>query len=113
VFKVLLAGVLAVALAIAPGHAQPAHQSPRAGSFALLVGLPVFTSDGRRIGVVTGFAHYHGQALLIAEIEQPLGIGPDKVAIPSDMFVRHTDRVELTLTAEQVKDRLTEPPPKR
>jgi hypothetical protein len=65
-------GVLAVAITVAPGRAQPAHQPPRAGSFAFLVGLPVFTSNGRRIGVVTGFANYHGQALLIAGIEQPL-----------------------------------------
>ena len=49
----------------------------------------------------------------MAGIEQPLGIGEHKVGIPPDMFVYHFDWIELTLTAEEIKDRLTEPPPMR
>ena len=82
------------------------HPQPRAGSPVLLVGLPVFTSDGLEIGKVIGWAKHQGEHLLIAEIEQRLGIGSQPVAIPIDMFVQRADRIELTITAEQMADKL-------
>jgi hypothetical protein len=112
VFKVLLAGALAVAVAVAPGaHNLRTRHRAQISSSLFLVGSS--SPDGRRIGAVTGSANYPGQALLMAGIEQPLGIGEHKVGIPPDMFVYHFDWIELTLTAEEIKDRLTEPPPMR
>jgi sporulation protein YlmC with PRC-barrel domain len=111
--KTLLAVAVAVALTVMPGLAQEMHQRPRAGSAALLVGLPVFTSDGQEIGKVIGWAKHQGEHLLIAEIERPLGIGSQTVAIPIDMFVQRVDRIELTITAEQMADKLARPEPKR
>ena len=111
--KMLLAVLVAVALTSLPGDGQQMHPQPRAGSSVLLVGLPVFTSDGQEIGKVIGLAKYQGEHLLIAEIEQRLGIGSQPVAIPIDMFVQRADRIELTLTAKQVKVRLGATGPER
>jgi hypothetical protein len=111
--KMLLAGALAAALTTAPGIAQEKNRRPLAGAHAVLVGLPVFTSDGREIGKVTGLARGEGEPMLIAEIERRLGIGSRTVAIPIDMFVQQPDRIELTLTAEQVADKLAGPEPER
>lgn len=100
--------VLAVALAVAPVVAQH-KQKPPAASKAdrALVGLPIFSSDGKRIGrVLEAGIDEDDQAVVIAEIERPLGIGSDAVAIPPEMFVRKSNRIELTITAAEVRDRL-------
>ena len=101
-----LTAMVAAALAMAPAIAQQALQRPAAA----LVGLPVFTSDGKLMGrIVDRGREGHGQAVLIAELDRPLGIGPQTVAIPIDMFVQRPDRIELTVTAEQVRDRVAGP----
>ena len=61
------------------------------------------------MGRVTEVGIDDGQAILIAEIERPLGIGADPVAIPVEMFARKGDRVELSITAVEVRDRLARP----
>jgi hypothetical protein len=48
------------------------------------------------------------QVVLVAEIARPLGIGADAVAIPTDMFVRKANRIELTITDAEVRDRLAQ-----
>ena len=111
--KMLLAVPIAVVLTALPGDGQQMHPQPRAGSSVLLAGLPVFTSDGQEIGKVIGWAKHRGEHLLIAEIERPLGIGSQTVAIPIDMFVQRVDRIELTITAEQMADKLARPERKR
>jgi hypothetical protein len=40
-------------------------------------------------------------------------IGSQPVAIPIDMLVQRADRIELTITAEQMADKLARPKPKR
>jgi hypothetical protein len=98
---------LAVALAATAPFAAAQHSGkPAAGQAGrTFVGLPLFSSDGQRIGriVATG-TDDDNQAVLVAEIERPLGIGTDAVAIPFDMFVRKRGRVELTITAAEVAD---------
>jgi hypothetical protein len=74
-----------------------------------LVGLPIRSSDGQAIGLVTEAALDDGEAIVIGEIERPLGLGPDIVVIPVEMFANKGDHIELTLTAEQVRDRLAGP----
>jgi hypothetical protein len=111
--KMLLAVPIAVVLTALPGDGQQMRPQPRSGSSILLVGLSVFTSDGREIGKVIGWAKHRGEHLLIAEIEGPLGIGPQTVAIPIDMFVQWADRIELTITDEQMADKLATAKPKR
>ena len=95
---------LVIALAAAPAMAQ--QQRPAKADRAL-VGLPIFTSEGKEIGKVlaTGIDE-DDQPVLVAEIERPLGIGADAVAIPTELFVRKSHRIELTITDAEVRDRL-------
>jgi len=82
------------------GRKPPAHKTDRA-----LIGLPVFSSDGRRIGRILAIGiDDDNRAVLVAEIERPLGLGSDAVAIPADMFVRKSNRIDLTITAAEVGD---------
>jgi hypothetical protein len=99
--------VAAVVLAAAPAAAQRGDR-PAVGRAGSLVGLSIFSSDGKRIGKIlaTGVDE-DNHAVLIAEIERPLGIGADAVAIPFDMFVRKSNRVELTITAAEVSARIS------
>jgi hypothetical protein len=104
---VALAALVALA-ATAPAAAQPSRKSAADRPGRTLVGLPLFSSDGKRIGrIVASGIDGDNQAVLVAEIERPLGIGSDAVAIPSDMFVRKGGRVELTITAAEVADRIS------
>ena len=45
--------------------------------------------------------------VLLAEIERPLGIGPIIVAVPTNMIELRADRIELTITAIQVRNKLS------
>jgi sporulation protein YlmC with PRC-barrel domain len=104
---VLISLVLLSTLA-ASTRAQPAY--PPAGQMSqALVGLPIVTADGQRIGKVTEVGINNSEAVLIGEIERPLGIGADAVAIPTDMFASKGDHIELTITAVEVRDRLARP----
>ena len=42
--------------------------------------------------------------MLLAEIGLPLGIGTETVAIPLDLVVLKDDRIDLSLTATEVRD---------
>lgn len=78
------------------------------------VGLPVYTSDGKAIGKVVALAlDEDDEQVLVAEIERPLGIGSEAVAIPIDLFTRKQDRIELTITEAEVDARLGRPENKR
>jgi PRC-barrel domain protein len=99
-------------LALVPainGLAEGPQQRP-AGRTAIerqAVGMPLYTSDGKAIGkiVATG-VDQDDQPVLVAEIEQQLGIGPEAVAIPADLLVRKQGRIELTITEAEVNARL-------
>jgi PRC-barrel domain len=104
------AAAIAVALTIAPVSPVAQHkQKPLAAKpSGSAVGLPVFSSDGRRIGMVvaTGIDE-DDQAVLVAEIERLVAMGSDAVAIPADIFVRKSDRIELTITAAEVSSMIS------
>ena len=109
--RYVLAALAVVAVALAatvPAAAQHSRKPAAGQADRTLVGLPLFSSDGKRIGriVATG-TDDDNQAVLLAEIERPLGIGSDAVAIPSDLFVRKAGRVELTITAAEVAERIS------
>jgi hypothetical protein len=102
---------LAIALAAAPAVSQ--QQRP-AKADRVPVGLRIFTSDGKAIGKVlaTGIDD-DDKAVLVAEIERPLGIGADAVAIPTEMFIRKFNRIVLTITEAEVRDKLARAEHKR
>lgn len=104
----LAVSVLALALAgpqAAPEEA-PRQPSARPQQHAP-AGLPLYSSDGKMLGkvIATGLDD-DNEPVLVAEIERPLGIGPRAIAIPTDMFVQRSDRIELTITEAEVNARL-------
>src|SRR5688572_3444586 len=104
---------LAPALAVVPAMAEGPQRRPAAKTEKpekterAAVGLPVFTSDGKAVGkvVATGIDE-DDQPVLVAEIERPLGLGPEAIAIPTDLFVRKQGRIQLTITEAEVNARL-------
>ena len=96
------------ALAAAPTLSEPPRREPAAKpQDPQAVGLPVFTADGKAIGkVVATGTDEENAPVLIAEIERQLGLGPEAVAIPTDLYVHKQGRIELTLTEAEVNARL-------
>jgi hypothetical protein len=78
--------------------APPAYQPNPA-----LVGLPIFSSDGQKLGLIREVGTSGGQHAVRAEMEEFLGIGSTSVIIVADVLQQKADRVELSMTADQVK----------
>jgi len=109
--RTIRAGALALTFTLTP---QAMAQQEQADAPAIeidrgVIGLPIHTSDGHEIGLITEAGIDDGEAILIGEIERPLGIGVDVVVITREMFANKGDHIELTLTAEQVGVRLARP----
>ena len=98
-----------VALTIAPvslAIAQGPEAVPQSEIAPRLLNLPIRSVDDQPIGVVTQAGIGDGEAVLIGEVERPLGLGPELIAITADMFVDKGDHIQLTLTAEQIRENL-------
>ena len=108
-FRTFVAGTLALALAVMPAMAQEGvTQEPKTTQLdATTVGLPIFSSDGKKLGQVVANGMADDGPVLLAEIERPLGIGPIIVAVPTNMIELRADRIELTITAIQVRNKLS------
>ena len=94
----LAVGIVGLALAASPVAAQqtpPAENQPEVQADATLVGLPIYSSDGQRLGQI---------ADVRAEMEESLGIGPRTVIMFADALQQKNDRIELSMTAAEVKD---------
>ena len=106
--KAILAGMLAVALSTVPAIARTAPEPSVAEGEVRIFGLPIFTSDNVQIGAVaeTG-TDDDGHMMLLAEIDSVLGMGSRIVAIPVELIVLRTGRVDLFLTAAEVRDALS------
>lgn len=107
---ILAAGLLCAGVATAPAFAQQqpapapsAQPEPDAG----LVGLPVYSSDGQKLGDVTEVGTFGGRRMVRAEIGTFLGIGPSLVLIPADIFEQKADRIEVAMSADEVRDTIT------
>jgi hypothetical protein len=107
--KVLLTSVFVAAMALTqPSLAQQRpSQPPLSRIDEALIGLPVFSSDGARLGVVAEVGVDDDEEVIIAEIDQLLGIGSTPVAIPADMFVHRDNSIELTITASELRANLS------
>jgi hypothetical protein len=106
----LALGLLALALAAGSASAQqtpPAENQLGAQADAALVGLPVYSSDGQRLGQIAEVGTSSGQPAVRAEMEEFLGVGARSVVIVADVFQQKTDRIELSMTAAEVKDTLS------
>jgi len=111
-------GAVAFALSAAPAfsasHEQAPQQPPAASEQAPmeqqtapmgdLTGLEVYSSDDQKLGTVAkAEANAEGKVESIQiDIGGFLGIGQKTVEISADQFTQVDDRVELTLTADEV-----------
>ena len=100
---ILVAGAVALAGATTSALAQE-KQPPAAQPEVTLVGLPVYSSDGQKLGAVTEVGLSGAQRAVRAEIGGFLGLGSSPVVIPANMFEHKGDRIEVMMTADEVKD---------
>ena len=104
--KPLLAvAALVVAWGTAPAMAQ-VPQPPAAEKESNVVGLAVYSSDGQKLGAVTQVGTAGGQQVVQAVFEDD-GDGASTVVIPQTVFAQKPDRIELMMTAAEVKDTLS------
>src|SRR5690606_35555162 len=99
---ILAAGSIASVLLVGlPAEAQqqspsPDQSAPQEGARSL-VGLSVYSSDGRKLGTISEVGRVRGELAVRAEVGQLLGIGSSMVIIPERTFQRKTDRIELAM----------------
>jgi hypothetical protein len=97
---------IAMTMAVVPASAQHS-QPPAAPPEADVVGFPVYSSDGQMLGEVIALANAGGKSVLRAEMGSFLGLGPSFVVIDADVFRMKADRIELTMTAAEVRERIS------
>ena len=71
----LAVGIVGLALAASPVAAQqtpPAGNQPEVQADATLVGLPIYSSDGQRLGQIAEVGSSRGQPAVRAEMEESL-----------------------------------------
>lgn len=89
-------------------HAQqtpaPADEPPAAQPDPAMVGLPVYSSDGQKLGQITEVGIAGGQQAVRAEMKEFLGGTSTTVVINANIMQKKADRVELAMTAGEVKD---------
>jgi hypothetical protein len=73
---------------------------------AALTSMPVFAADGHKIGSVVQIGIYQGQKALIASVDPRIGVRPQDILIPKDLYRERGNRIELTLTTPDVKRKL-------
>jgi len=99
----LLAALTLPFAATLPGNAQHKKVAPAQQSDAWLVGLPLYSSDRKKLGEVTEVVTVAEQRAVRAEMGTFLGLGPTPILIPEEMVERKPDRVEIIMTASEVK----------
>ena len=100
------AAVIAAALTATPTLAQQA-KPPVVETEHELVGLAVYSSDGEKLGQVTQVGTAGGQPAVRAELGGFLDVAPSAVVIPATMFAQKPDRIEVSMTAVEVKETLS------
>src|SRR5215475_879314 len=103
------AAVIAAALTATPTLAQQA-QPPAVETEHALVGLAVYSSDGEKLGQVTHVGTAGGQPAVRAELGG-LAAGCAHVChlakLLATMFEHKPDRIEVAMTAAEVKETLS------
>src|SRR5262245_55968881 len=109
----LAAGALVAILAAAPLSAQQNQpqqgQPPRSQmeEGKAMVGRAVSSSGGQKLGEVVEVGLSGGQEAIRAKMGELLGLGSTAVVIGADIFQKKADRVELSMTAAEVKDTIS------
>ena len=84
-------------------HKQPDTAQPETS----VIGLPIYDSEGSKIGQAMQVGMHEGQQAISAQLEPSL-MGA-KVIIPATMMTQQGDRLELAMTAEQVRQQISKP----
>ena len=87
----------------APVPTKPEAQQPDPG----MVGLAVYSSDGQKLGQVAEVGMSAGSPAIRAEMGEFLGLGATSVVIHADAFERNGDRIEVAMTAAEIKDTIS------
>jgi hypothetical protein len=74
-----------------------------------VIGMPIYTADGVKVGQVTTLGRYRGENSMIAEVDRFMGFGTRRVLIPDTMATVENDRVMLTITSDRVNELLEQP----
>jgi PRC-barrel domain protein len=97
--------VLAVAGSPAVGQQSPTpDQSAAQKVDPSLVGLSVYSSDGQKVGQVSEVGLSGGVPAVRADMGEFLGMSPGSVIIGGQAFERKPDRIEVAMTAQEIKD---------
>lgn len=107
---ILVAGSIAFALAAMPaaGQQTPAPDPPPAQQpDQSLVGLAVYSSDGHKVGEVAEVGMAGGVPVVRAEMGEFLGLGSSSVIILAKAFQRKADRIEVSMTADEIKETIS------
>jgi sporulation protein YlmC with PRC-barrel domain len=89
---------------MAKSTAQP-RPSDTAQPETSVIGLPIYDSDGTKIGEATQVGMHEGEQSIAAQLEPSL-MGA-MVIIPAKMMTQQGDRLELSITAEQIRNQLS------
>jgi hypothetical protein len=84
-------------------------QTDTAHTDTSVIGMPIYTADGMKIGQVTTLGRYRGENSMIGEIGRLMGFGTRRVLIPDTMARVDNDRVILTITSDRVNELLEQP----
>jgi len=95
----LLACLACLVVATPVSHGQTPSSVKR-----VVVGMPIYTADGVKIGEVTNFATHRGERSIIGEVGQTLGFGSRLVLIPKSLATIQDDRIVLTITSDRVSE---------
>src|SRR5262245_22421728 len=101
--RLLAAASLAVVITVTPALAQQ-QQAPPAQAEVQLVGMPVYSSDGEKLGEVTHVEMIAGREMVRTNLGAFLGFGASSVLIPTEMFQRKPDRIEVAMSAGEVRE---------
>jgi hypothetical protein len=111
--KPLMLGFAIALAAAAPAAAQSdtptTNETPSVDQTEKqLIGAPVYSSDGEQLGQVVDGAMADGKPRAVrAELGQFLGLGTATAMISGEIVEQKTDRLEVAMTADEVRKVLT------
>ena len=82
--------------------------SPTSAAVLALVGLPLYSADGERLGEITQVGMHGEHKAVQAEIGGFLAMGPKTVIIPLVALEQKAGRVQLGITAAEIKHMLSQ-----
>ena len=100
-------GIFLLAAAAAAAAAPVAlAQTDTAHTDTSVIGMPIYTSDGMKIGQVTTLGRFRGESSMIGEVGRFMGFGTRRVLIPDTLATVQNDRVILTIASDRVNELL-------